>query len=62
MSGCVFAIITMLFDYRGLSDSIFGLTVVYAGLVMYDAQVYAFFPFYILVNVSLHIIISNLIG
>jgi hypothetical protein len=30
----------VLFDLRGLSDSIFGLTVVYAGLVMYDAQVY----------------------
>lgn len=37
-SSAVVATATTLGLERGLSDSIFGLTVVYAGLVMYDAQ------------------------
>lgn len=37
-SSCVVAAATGLALERGFSDSFFGLTVVYAGLVMYDAQ------------------------
>ncbi|XP_050370512.1 uncharacterized protein LOC126788554 isoform X2 [Argentina anserina] len=37
-SSAMVATATMLGLERGLSDSIFGLTVVYAGIVMYDAQ------------------------
>ncbi|XP_030965885.1 uncharacterized protein LOC115986753 isoform X2 [Quercus lobata] len=37
-SSAVVATATIIALERGLSDSIFGLTVVYAGLVMYDAQ------------------------
>ena len=33
------------FCIRGLADAIFGLTVVYAGIVMYDAQVSMFTVF-----------------
>ncbi|XP_065625624.1 uncharacterized protein LOC112026155 [Quercus suber] len=37
-SSAVVATATIIALERGLSDSIFGLTVVYAGLIMYDAQ------------------------
>ncbi|KAK7814138.1 hypothetical protein CFP56_003818 [Quercus suber] len=32
------SVLSALYSTSGLSDSIFGLTVVYAGLIMYDAQ------------------------